>query len=151
MAKYKIALMPGDGIGNDVMDAAQIVLDKIGLDAEYVPADIGWEFWRQEGEPLPQRTLDTLKGCNCALFAAITSKPEEEAEEDLIPELRGTGLVYRSPIVRLRQTFDLYVNLRPCKAFKGNPLNYRDDVDMVVFRENTQGLYAGVEFHPLPA
>ena len=61
MAKYKIALMPGDGIGNDVMDAAQIVLDKIALDAEYVPADIGWEFWRTEGEPLPQRTVDMLK------------------------------------------------------------------------------------------
>jgi 3-isopropylmalate dehydrogenase len=151
MAKYKIALMPGDGIGNDVMDAAKIVLDRIGLNAEYVPADIGWEFWRTEGEPLPHRTLDTLRACDCALFAAITSKPKEEAEEELIPELQGKGLVYRSPIVRLRQAFDLYVNLRPCKAFKGNPLNYRDDLDLVVFRENTQGLYAGVEFHPLPA
>ena len=151
MAKYRIAVMPGDGIGKDVMDAAEIVLDKIALDAEYVPADIGWEFWRTEGDPLPQRTLDTLKSCDCALFAAITSKPKEEAEAELIPELQGKGLVYRSPIVRLRQTFDLYVNLRPCKAFKGNPLNYRDDIDLVVFRENTQGLYAGVEFHPLPA
>lgn len=150
MAKYKIALMPGDGIGKDVMDAAQIVLDKIDLDAEYIHADIGWEFWRTEGEPLPQRTLDTLKTCDCALFAAITSKPKEEAEAELVPELQGKGLVYRSPIVRLRQTFDLYTNLRPCRAFRGNPLNYRDDIDMVVFRENTQGLYAGVEFHPLP-
>jgi 3-isopropylmalate dehydrogenase len=147
---YKIALMPGDGIGNDVMDAAKIVLDKIALDAEYVPADIGWEFWRTEGEPLPQRTVDTLKACDCALFAAITSKPKQEAEVELIPELQGKGLVYRSPIVRLRQLFDLYVNLRPCKAFKGNPLNFQDGIDMVVFRENTQGLYAGVEFHPLP-
>jgi 3-isopropylmalate dehydrogenase len=151
MAKYKIAVMPGDGIGNDVMDAAKIVLDKIALDAEYIPADIGWEFWRTEGEPLPQRTIDTLKACDCALFAAITSKPKEEAEAELIPELQGKGLVYRSPIVRLRQLFDLYVNLRPCKAFTGNPLNYRDDIDLVVFRENTQGLYSGVEFHPLPA
>jgi isocitrate/isopropylmalate dehydrogenase len=150
MPKYRIALMPGDGIGKDVMEAAQIVLDKIGLDAEYVPADIGWEFWCKEGEPLPQRTLDTLKTCTCALFAAITSKPKEEAEAELIPELQNKGLTYRSPIVRLRQAFDLYTNLRPCKAFKGNPLNYRDDIDMVVFRENTQGLYAGVEFHPLP-
>jgi 3-isopropylmalate dehydrogenase len=150
MAKYKIALMPGDGIGNDVMDAAQIVLDKIALDAEYVHADIGWELWRTEGEPLPQRTVDTLQQSDCALFAAITSKPKEEAEEELLPHLQGKGLVYRSPIVRLRQLFDLYVNLRPCKAFKGNPLNYRDDVDLVVFRENTQGLYAGVEFHPVP-
>jgi 3-isopropylmalate dehydrogenase len=142
--------MPGDGIGNDVMDAANIVLEKIALDAEYIPADIGWEFWRTEGEALPQRTLDTLESCDCALFAAITSKPKEEAEAELIPELQGKGLVYRSPIVRLRQAFDLYVNLRPCKAFKGNPLNFRDDIDLVVFRENTQGLYAGVEFYPLP-
>jgi isocitrate/isopropylmalate dehydrogenase len=150
MPKYRIALMPGDGIGQDVMEAAQIVLDKIALDAEYIPADIGWEFWCKEGEALPQRTLDILKTCNCALFAAITSKPKEEAEAELIPELQGKGLTYRSPIVRLRQTFDLYTNLRPCKAFEGNPLNYRDDIDMVVFRENTQGLYAGVEFHPVP-
>ena len=150
MARYRIALMPGDGIGRDVMDAAQLVLDRIGLDATYIPADIGWEFWRTEGEPLPERTVDTLKTCECALFAAITSKPKQEAEEELAPELRGKGLVYRSPIVRLRQRFDLFVNLRPCKAFPGNPLNYRDDIDLVVFRENTQGLYAGVEFHPLP-
>jgi 3-isopropylmalate dehydrogenase len=150
MPKYRIALMPGDGIGNDVMEAAQLVLDKIALDAEYVHADIGWEFWRHEGEPLPARTIETLKTCDCALFAAITSKPKEEAEAELIPELQGKGLTYRSPIVRLRQTFDLYVNLRPCRAFKGNPLNYRDDIDLVVFRENTQGLYAGVEFHPVP-
>ena len=150
MAKYRIALMPGDGIGKEVMQAAQIVLDKVALDAEYVPAEIGWELWCAEGEPLPQRTLDTLKTCDCSLFAAITSKPKEEAEAELVPELQGKGLTYRSPIVRLRQAFDLYTNLRPCKAFEGNPLNYRDDVDMVVFRENTQGLYAGVEFHPLP-
>jgi len=150
MAKYKIALMPGDGIGNDVMDAAKIVLDKLALDVEYVPADIGWEFWCTEGEPLPQRTLDTLSECDCALFAAITSKPKEEAEAELVPELQGQDLTYRSPIVRMRQYFDLYVNLRPCKAFEGNPLNYRDDIDMVTFRENTQGLYAGIEFHPLP-
>ena len=150
MSKYRIALLPGDGIGNDVMDAAKIVLETIALDAEYVPADIGWEFWCKEGDPLPQRTIDTLKACDCALFAAITSKPKEEAAAELRPELQDKGLVYRSPIVRLRQIFDLYVNLRPCKAFKGNPLNYRDDIDLVVFRENTQGLYAGVEFHPLP-
>jgi len=150
MPKYRIALMPGDGIGQDVMEAAQIVLDKIALDAEYVVADIGWEFWCKEGDPLPQRTLETLETCDCALFAAITSKPKEEAAAELVPELQGKGLTYRSPIVRLRQMFDLYVNMRPCKAFKGNPLNYRDDIDLVVFRENTEGLYAGVEFHPLP-
>ncbi len=150
MPQYRIALMPGDGIGQDVMDAARIVLDKLALDAEYIPADIGWHFWCTEGDALPQRTLDTLKTCTCALFGAITSKPKEEAQAELAPELRGKGLTYRSPIVRLRQTFDLYVNLRPCKAYPGNPLNTRDDIDLVIFRENTEDLYAGVEFHPLP-
>ncbi len=149
-AMYKIAWLPGDGIGNDVMDAARVVLDALKLDAEYVHADIGWEFWRNEGEALPQRTIDILKSSHCALFGAITSKPKEEAEAELVPHLRGKGLVYRSPIVRLRQMFDLYTNLRPCKAYRGNPLNYRDDIDLVVFRENTEGLYAGVEFHPVP-
>ncbi len=147
---YKISWMPGDGIGIEVMDAARVVLDALKLDAQYTHADIGWEFWRTEGEALPKRTIDILKSSDCALFGAITSKPKEEAEAELAQHLRGKGLVYRSPIVRLRQMFDLYTNLRPCKAFRGNPLNYRDDIDLVVFRENTEGLYAGVEFHPLP-
>ncbi len=150
MARYKIALLPGDGIGVDVMDAARIVLDKTGLEAEYVPADVGWKFWCNEGEALPQRTLDVLKSTTCALFGAITSKPRAEAERELLPELRGRGFSYRSPIVRLRQMFDLYCNLRPSRAYPGNPLNFRDDIDLVVFRENTEGLYAGVEFRPLP-
>ncbi|HOC25577.1 MAG TPA: isocitrate/isopropylmalate dehydrogenase family protein [bacterium] len=151
MAKYKIALLPGDGIGKDVMDAAQIVLDKLGLDAEYTQGDIGWEFWCREGDPLPKRTTELLRQTDCALFGAITSKPKEEAEAELAPELKGKGFVYASPIVRLRQEFNLRTNLRPCKAYKGNPLNFRDDIDIVVFRENTEDLYAGVEFHPLPA
>ena len=150
MAKYRIAWMPGDGIGVDVMEATQIVLDALNLDAEYVPADIGWEFWCREGDPLPQRTIDILKTCTCGLFGAITSKPKDEAAQELAPELMDKGLTYRSPIVGLRQLFDLYTNLRPCKAYPGNPLNYRDDIDLVVFRENTEGLYSGVEFHPLP-
>lgn len=147
---YKIAWMPGDGVGVEVMQAARLVLDALKLDADYVNADIGWEFWRSEGEALPQRTIDLLKESDCALFGAITSKPKEEADAELAPSLRGKGLVYRSPIVRLRQMFDLYTNLRPCKAYRGNPLNYRDDINLVVFRENTEGLYAGVEFHPVP-
>lgn len=150
MATYRIALMPGDGIGVEVMAAARRVLDELQLDAEYPTADIGWEFWRTEGDPLPARTIETLRSCNCALFGAITSKPKEEAEEELAPELQGRGLQYASPIVRLRQLFDLYVNLRPCRAYPGNPLNYRDNIDTVVFRENTEGLYCGIEFFPLP-
>lgn len=150
MAKYKIAWLPGDGIGKDVMDAAKIVLDVLKFDAAYIHGDIGWEFWCQEGDPLPKRTIEVLKKTDCALFGAITSKPKEEAAKELIPELQNKGLVYASPIVRLRQEFDLRTNLRPCKAYPGNPLNYREGIDLVVFRENTEDLYAGVEFHPVP-
>ncbi|MFC1555014.1 isocitrate/isopropylmalate dehydrogenase family protein [candidate division KSB1 bacterium] len=147
---YKIAVLPGDGVGKDVTEAAMKVLDAVGFKADYTYGDIGWEFWCNEGDPLPERTIKLLKENQCALFGAITSKPKEEAHEELIPELKDKGIVYQSPIVRLRQLFNLHTNLRPCKAFPGNPLNYRDDIDLVVFRENTEGLYSGVEYHPLP-
>lgn len=150
MSKYHIAVLPGDGVGKDVMDAAVIVLHKIGLDAEYTMGDIGWEFWKKEGNALPDRTLALLKETDCCLFGAITSKPNNDAQKELNPELQNKGLVYTSAIVRLRQEFNLHTNIRPCKAYPGNPLNYRDDIDLVVFRENTEDLYAGVEFRPLP-
>jgi len=150
MAKYKIAWLPGDGIGIEVLEAAKIVLDKLHLDAEYIHGDIGWEFWCKEGDAFPQRTIDLLKNVNAAMFGAITSKPVKAAEAELIPELKGKGLVYRSPIVRMRQLFDLYVCLRPCKGYACNPLNYKENIDLVVFRENTEDLYAGVEFSPVP-
>ncbi len=151
MSKYSIAWMPGDGVGNDVMEAAKIVLDAMKFDAEYVPADIGWEFWCKEGNPLPDRTIEILKKTDCALFGAITSKPREEAAEELVPELKDTGLDYFSPIVKLRQLFNLHTNMRPCKAYPGNPLNkLGDDIDLVVFRENTEGLYGGIEWDPMP-
>lgn len=150
MGKYKIAWLPGDGIGKDVMDATKVVLDKLNLNAEYIHGDIGWEFWCKEGDALPQRTIELLKNVDAALFGAITSKPAKTAEEELVQELKGKGLSYRSPIVRMRQIFDLYICLRPCKAYKGNPLNYKEGIDIVVFRENTEDLYAGVEFNPVP-
>lgn len=150
MAKYRIAWLAGDGVGKDVMHAARIVLDKMQFDADYLPGDIGWEFWCKEGNPLPDRTIKLLKETDCCLFGAITSKPKEEAEKELVPQLQGKGLVYASPIVRLRQEFNLRTNLRPCRAYEGNPLNYREGIDLVVFRENTEDLYAGVEFHPVP-
>jgi 3-isopropylmalate dehydrogenase len=150
MSKYRIAWMPGDGVGVDVMNAARIVLDAMKFDAEYVHADIGWEFWCTEGNPLPDRTVEILGQTDCALFGAITSKPREEAADELAPELKGKGLSYFSPIVKLRQLLHLHTNLRPCKAYPGNPLNYRDDIDIVVFRENTEGMYGGVEWFPLP-
>jgi 3-isopropylmalate dehydrogenase len=150
MAKYKIAWLPGDGVGNDVMEAARLVLNAMNLDAEYIHGDIGWEFWKHEGEALPQRTLDMMKNTDCALFGAITSKPKEEAVAELDDNLKGKGFIYFSPIVKLRQNFNLHTNLRPCKAYPGNPLNLKEGIDLVVFRENTEGMYGGVEFHPVP-
>ena len=119
-AKYRIAWLPGDGIGVDVLDATKIVLDKLNLDAEYIHGDIGWEFWCSEGDAFPQRTIDLLKSVDAAMFGAISSKPMKAAEADLDPALRGKGLIYRSPIVRMRQLFDLYTCLRPCKAYPSN-------------------------------
>ncbi|HET6960866.1 MAG TPA: isocitrate/isopropylmalate family dehydrogenase, partial [Terriglobia bacterium] len=150
MAKHRIAWLPGDGIGIEVLQAARIVLDAASLDAEYLPGDIGWEFWCQEGDAFPQRTIDLLSRVDAAMFGAITSKPVKAAEAELLAALQGKGLIYRSPIVRMRQLFDLYVCLRPCKAYVGNALNYKSGVDLVVFRENTEDLYAGVEFNPVP-
>jgi 3-isopropylmalate dehydrogenase len=161
MAKFSIAWMPGDGIGNDVMEATRIVLDAMKLDAEYIHTDIGWEFWCKEGNPLPDRSIEILKKTTCGLFGAITSKPQDEAREELAPGLKDKKLVYFSPIVKLRQLFNLHTNMRPCKSYEGNPLNYRGNrlnnpegkdvmIDQVVFRENTEGSYGGVEFYPLP-
>src|SRR5512140_1364139 len=151
MSQYRIAWLPGDGVGKDVMDASRVVLDALKLDAEYVHGDIGWEFWCKEGDAFPERTVELLKHVHAAMFGAITSKPVKAAEAELVPALQGKGLVYRSPIVRMRQMFDLYICLRPCKAYPGNPLNFKEGIDLVVFRENTEDLYAGVEFNPVPA
>lgn len=150
MAKYKIAWLPGDGVGVEVLEAAKIVLDKLNFDAELIHGDIGWEFWCKEGDPLPQRTIDLLKNVDAAMFGAITSKPAKEAVNELDPSLRDKGFSYRSPIVRMRQTFDLYNCLRPTKGYPGNPLNHKEGIDIVVFRENTEDLYAGVEFAKAP-
>jgi isocitrate dehydrogenase (NAD+) len=150
MAKHRIAWLPGDGIGIEVMEAAKLVLDAVGFEADYRPGEIGWEFWCREGDALPRRTIELLGNVDAAMFGAITSKPAREAEKDLAPGLKGQNLVYRSPIVRMRQLFDLYVCLRPCKAYPKNPLNFKEGIDLVVFRENTEDLYSGVEFPVVP-
>ena len=144
MAKRTIVTLPGDGIGNIVMEQALRVLDASGFEADYVNGDIGWELWRGEGNPLPQRTLDLISTHRIALFGAITSKPNEEAKAELDPSLRDKGFVYSSPIVGLRQKFNLDICVRPCRSYKGNPLNFirrgrggaieEPVVDVVIFR-----------------
>ena len=149
--KYRIAWLPGDGVGVDVLEATKIVLDKVKLNAEYIHGDIGWEFWCKEGDALPARTIELVHNVDATMFGAITSKPVKASALELDPQLKDKGFVYRSPIVRMRQLFDLYICLRPIKSYPGNPLNYKEDINLVVFRENTEDLYSGVEFNPVPA
>ena len=155
MDKRTIVSMPGDGIGKIVLPEAIRVLERVGFQADYVHADIGWEFWVTEGNALPRRTIDLLAEHKVGLFGAITSKPKDQAAAELAPKLRDQGLVYSSPIVGLRQHFNLDVSIRPCRSFQGNPLNFirRDgegfcepQIDAVIFRQNTEGLYGGVEW-----
>jgi isocitrate dehydrogenase (NAD+) len=156
MAKHTVVTMPGDGIGNQVLPEALRVLKAVGFEANYLPADIGWECWRNEGNALPECTIDLLAKHKLGLFGAITSKPNREAQAELKPELRGKGHVYYSPIVTMRQRFNLDVCMRPCVGFAGNPLNYiRKDrgagfeepsIDSTIFRQNTEGMYAGIEW-----
>jgi 3-isopropylmalate dehydrogenase len=160
MSKRTIVTMPGDGIGRIVLQETLRILDAAGFGAEYVNADIGWEFWKAEGNPLPDRTIDLLARHKIGLFGAITSKPKEEAAGELDPSLHGRGLVYSSPIVGLRQHFNLDVCIRPCRTYKGNLLNFirrgpnntveEPEIDVVIFRQNTEGLYGGVEWSDPP-
>ncbi len=161
MPKYTVVSMPGDGIGNQVLPGAIRVLDAVGFDATYVHGDIGWEFWKSEGNALPDRTIDLLQKHKLGLFGAITSKPKKEADAELSPARRGQGYTYYSPIVTMRQRFNLDICMRPCIGFPGNPLNFirkkvdggfeEPQVNVVVFRQNTEGLYCGVEWTNPPA
>ncbi len=156
MAKPVIVTLPGDGIGRIVLQQAIRVLNAAGFEADYVHGDIGWDFWCKEGNPLPQRTIDLIAKHKIALFGAITSKPNDEAKAELSPGLQDKGYTYSSPIVGLRQHFNLDICVRPCKSYKGNPLNFirrsKGDtvdepmIDVVIFRQNTEGLYSGVEW-----
>ncbi len=156
MAHYTIVSMPGDGIGKTVLPESVKVLQRVGFDAEYLHGDIGWDFWCSEGNALPDRTVKLLEQHRLGLFGAITSKPKWDADAELDPQLKGKGLVYYSPIVTMRQKFDLDLCVRPIRSFPGNPLNFirkaldggfeEPVVDAVIFRQGTEGSYAGVEW-----
>ncbi len=160
MKQRTIVALPGDGIGRVVLEETIRVLDKAGFNARYVEGDIGWEFWKREGNPLPGRTIELLEKHKIGLFGAITSKPKDAAAAELDPSLKDKGLVYSSPIVGLRQHFNLDVCIRPCRTYKGNPLNFirrgpdntieEPEVNVTIFRQNTEGLYGGVEWSNPP-
>jgi isocitrate dehydrogenase (NAD+) len=161
MPRYTVVSMPGDGIGKTVLPEAIRVLDAVGFDAEYVHGDIGWDFWCSEGNALPDRTVELLEKHKLGLFGAITSKPKKEADAELDPSLQGKGYTYYSPIVSMRQRFNLDLCVRPCRSFAGNPLNFvrkttdggaeEPAVDAVIFRQGTEGSYTGVEWTNPPA
>ena len=156
MTKHTIVSMPGDGIGNQVLPEAVRVLYAVGFEADYIHGDIGWEFWKNEGNALPDRTVELLARHKLGLFGAITSKPKKDADAELSPSLRSKGFAYYSPIVTMRQRFNLDICVRPCIGFPGNPLNFirkkpdggfeEPQVNVVAFRQNTEGLYCGVEW-----
>jgi 3-isopropylmalate dehydrogenase len=147
--------MPGDGIGKVVLPESLRVIEAAGFAADYVHGDIGWEFWCKEGNAFPDRTIKLLEEHKLGLFGAITSKPKDKAQAELDPSLAGKNLQYYSPIVTMRQLFDLDICLRPCRSFEGNPLNFirrkgtgfeEPKVDAAIFRQNTECLYVGVEW-----
>jgi len=125
-----VTLITGDGVGPELAEAAKRCIDATGADIKWDIVDAGTDVMKKEGTPLPQRTLDSIKKNRIALKAPITTPV-------------GTG--YRSLNVHLRQMFDLYACLRPCKSYPGVRSKYTD-IDLVVVRENTEDCYAGVEF-----
>ena len=130
MAKYNITLIPGDGTGPEIAEATRRVIEATGLDIEWDVQDAGVDIMEKEGTPLPQRVLDSLRKTKLGIKGPVTTPI-------------GTG--FRSVNVALRKELDLYACVRPCKYYRGIRSKYTD-VDVTVFRENTEDLYAGVEW-----
>ncbi|MFC6065116.1 isocitrate/isopropylmalate family dehydrogenase [Streptomyces ochraceiscleroticus] len=146
MNRKTVAVLPGDGIGPEVLDAALPVIEALGLPIDLEFGDIGWECWRAEGTPVPDRTWDLIDRSDAVLLGATTSKPRREALAELAPELRAGDPRYISPIIQLRQRLDLFANLRPVENYLGGGTPYR----FCVVRENTEGLYAGLDWNHVP-
>ncbi|HHW20941.1 MAG TPA: isocitrate/isopropylmalate dehydrogenase family protein [Thermodesulfovibrio thiophilus] len=127
---YKITLIPGDGIGPEISEAMKKVVEATGVPVEWEIENAGEEVYLKEGTPLPTRVTDSIKKNKIAIKGPITTPV-------------GTG--FRSVNVTLRQTLDLYACVRPCKSFKGARTKY-ENIDLVIVRENTEDLYAGIEF-----
>jgi isocitrate dehydrogenase (NAD+) len=130
LGRYKICLIPGDGTGPELAEAAKRCVDALGLGIEWVMLEAGESAIAKHKAPLPQHTLDAIRKNRVALKGPITTPV-------------GTG--FRSVNVELRKALDLYACLRPCKSYEGVSSRYQN-IDLVVVRENTEDLYAGIEF-----
>lgn len=117
----RIAVIGGDGVGPEVIESALAVLGAVAFEAEHVPLEIGYAKWKRTGSAMTDEDMATIKGCDCILFGAITTPPDPR---------------YRSVLLHLRRELDLYANIRPFQSQR---------LDMVLFRENTEGLYSGIE------
>jgi len=126
----KVAIIPGDGIGKEVLPAALSVLDVFGLDIEKVPLEIGFGKWEKTGSAITDDDIALIKQCDCVLFGAITTVPDPS---------------YKSVLVRMRKELDLYANIRPFTPLEKVKLPCAKKFDFVIVRENTEGMYSGVE------
>ncbi|MBI5196461.1 MAG: isocitrate/isopropylmalate dehydrogenase family protein [Nitrospirae bacterium] len=127
---YKITLIPGDGVGPEITEATRKVLEATGVPFQWDIQNAGTEVFNKEGTPLPDRALESIRKNKVALKGPITTPV-------------GTG--FRSVNVLLRQTLELYCCLRPCRSYPGAKTKY-EDIDLVIVRENTEDLYAGIEY-----
>jgi isocitrate dehydrogenase (NAD+) len=130
MSKYNITLIPGDGTGPELAEAAKRCIDALSLDIKWEVVEAGLDAIEKYKTPLPEYTLDSIRKNKVALKGPITTP---------------IGKGFRSVNVQLRKTLDLYSCLRPCKTYKGVRSKY-DNIDLVIVRENTEDLYAGIEF-----
>lgn len=127
----KLAVIEGDGIGREVIPAAVKVLDAFGLDFEKVPLEIGYTRWERTGTAMSSDDLEKIKGCGAVLFGAVTTVPDPN---------------YKSVLLTIRKELDLYANVRPVKPLPGiTGVTGRNDFDFIIVRENTEGLYSGIE------
>ncbi len=127
--KYTITLIPGDGIGPEVTSAARMVLEASGVNINWEIVEAGEKVIKKYGTPLPKHLLDTIRKNKVALKGPVTTP---------------IGGGFRSINVTLRKSLDLYANVRPIKNYPGIPSKY-SDIDLVIVRENTEGLYSGIE------
>ena len=127
----KLAVIEGDGIGREVIPEAVKVLDAFGLDIEKVPLELGYARWEKTGTAMSGKDLKTIKRCDAVLFGAITTVPDPN---------------YKSVLLTIRKELDLYANIRPIKPLPGViGITGRSDFNLVIVRENTEGLYSGIE------
>lgn len=127
----KLAIIEGDGIGREVIPAAVEVLDTFGLELEKVPLELGYARWERTGTAMSEEDLDIIKNCDAVLFGAVTTVPDPS---------------YKSVLLTIRKELDLYANVRPVKPLPGViGITGRNDFDFIIVRENTEGLYSGIE------